>query len=100
MQTALIVLAITVLIIAVDFAYEKGLAWLKQTDAHRSLSDSLAQFSDKLSSSKLLIRLKMLPQELCPYCSSMNMRRSHRYFFEKPLSIFGLTAACIAKPDS
>jgi hypothetical protein len=30
MQTALIVLVVTVLIIAVDFAYEKGLAWLKK----------------------------------------------------------------------
>jgi hypothetical protein len=90
MQTALIVLVVTVLIIAVDFAYEKGLAWLKKTDAHRSLSNSLAQFSEKLSSSKLLVRLGLLTKELCPYCSSMHMRRSHRYFFEKPLSIFGL----------
>jgi hypothetical protein len=90
MQTTLIVLVVTVLIIAVDFAYEKGLAWLKKTDAHRSLSNSLAQFFEKLSSSKLLVRLGLLTKEWCPYCSNTHMRRSHRHFFEKPLSIFGL----------
>jgi transposase-like protein len=90
MQTALIILGITVLVVAVDIAYEKCLALLKKTRAHGLLSDSLAPFSEKLSSSKLLVRLKMLTKEWCPYCSSPYMRRSHRYFFEKPLSIFGL----------
>jgi transposase-like protein len=90
MQTALIVLVVTVLIIAVDFAYEKGLAWLKKNGRSPMLSNSLAQVSEKLSSSKLLVRIGLLTKEWCPYCSSTHMRRSHRYFFEKPLSLFGL----------
>src|ERR1041384_2006035 len=90
MQTAVIILAITGLIIAVDFLFETVRSWFKTSSAHRLLSDSLGQFSDKISSSKLLIRLKMFTKESCPYCSTMKMRRSHRYFFEKPLSIFGL----------
>ena len=90
MQTAVIILGIAVLIIAVDFGYENLRAWLKNRAAYRLLFDSLAPFSEKLSSSKLLVRLKLLTKEWCPYCSSPYMRRSHRYFFEKPLSIFGL----------
>jgi hypothetical protein len=90
MQTALIILGITVLVVAVDIAYEKCLAFLKKTRAHGLISDSLARFSDNLGSSKLLGRLKILTKEWCPYCLTPYMRRSHRYFFEKPLSIFGL----------
>jgi transposase-like protein len=90
MKTAVIILGVAVLIIAVDFGYENLRAWLKNRAAYRLLFDSLAPFSEKLSSSKLLVRLKLLTKEWCPYCSSPYMRRSHRYFFEKPLSIFGL----------
>lgn len=99
MQTALIILAVTILVITVDFAFEIVRSRLKNSGAHRLLFDSLARFSEKLqgitilpklSSSKLLSRLKMLTEESCPYCSSTHMRRSHRYFFEKPLSIFSL----------
>src|ERR1041384_8684963 len=90
MQTALLILGITVLIIAVDMAYKNCLALFKNTRAHRLLSDSLAQASEKLSSAEFLVRLRMLTKESCPYCSTMKMRRSHRNFFEKPLSIFGL----------
>src|ERR1041384_1664407 len=90
MQTAVIILAITGVIIAVDFLFETVRSWFKTSSAHRLLSDSLAQFSDKLSSSKLLIRLKVLHKESRPSCSTMNMRRSHRSSFEKPLSIVGL----------
>jgi transposase-like protein len=90
MQTALLILGITVLIIAVDIAYNNGLALFKNTRAHRLLSDSHARFSEKVSLCKLLGHLKMLSKESCPYCSTMNMRRSHRYSFEKTVSIFGL----------
>ena len=86
MQTALLILKIAVLTIAVGFFR----SWFKTSSAHRLLSDALVRASERLSSSKLFVRLRMLTTELCPHCSTMNMRRSHRYFFEKPFSIFGV----------
>src|ERR1044071_6737968 len=90
MRTGLIILALAVLIIAVNFAYENVLAWFRNLAAHRFLVESLARFSAKLNSSKFLVGLKTLTEQSCPYCSDTHMRRSHRYSFEKPLSIFGL----------
>ena len=62
MQSALIILGIAVLIIAVDFAYDKLRGLVKNRAAYRLLFDSIAPFSEKLSLSKLLVQTKNVDQ--------------------------------------
>jgi hypothetical protein len=98
MQTALLILKIAVLTIAVGFFR----SWFKTSSAHRLLSDARVRASERLSSSKLFVRLRMMTKESCPYCSTMNMRRLTDISLKSPSAslAFGLTAACMAKRDS
>ena len=93
MHTMLNILLASIFVIAVDFAYTA----LSKRVVYRSMGDSLARLwqrgvriSQSLTSSKLGAQLKSLTGESCPNCLSTNIRRSHRYSFEKLVSIFGL----------
>jgi len=91
MSTLLNILLASIFVIAVDFAY----SLLNKLEIQRSLRDSLPQLShwrlsQTLNSFKFVARLKLLTDDSCPSCRGTNIGRSHRYFFEKPLSIFGV----------
>src|SRR5690349_11695272 len=38
----------------------------------------------------MFVHLKTFTIATCPYCLSANVRRSHRHFYEKPLSLLGI----------
>ena len=38
----------------------------------------------------MFVRLKTFTIATCPYCLSAHVRRSHRHFYEKPLSLLGI----------
>jgi len=76
------ILLIGILVIAIDVAWS---SWIGNTAVYQSVRDSLSRFS-----SGWRIRLTLLNKDPCPECLSTNIRRSHRYCFEKPVSIFGL----------
>jgi hypothetical protein len=86
MSTLLSILLASIFVIAVDFAY----SLLSRVHLHRSFPNPLARLLEKLSSSRFFANLKLLTDESCPSCRSANIKRSHRYFFERPLSIFGV----------
>ncbi len=91
MSTLVNILLASIFIIAVDFAY----SLLNKWDVQKLLRDSLPRLSgwriyQKLNLSKFLPDRRVLTDESCPYCRSTQIARSHRYFFEKPISIFGV----------
>src|SRR5689334_476934 len=38
----------------------------------------------------MFVHLKTFTIATCPYCLSAHLRRSHRHFYEKPLSLLGI----------
>lgn len=91
MSTLSSILLAAIFVIAIDFVY----SLLNKLEVQRLLRDSLPQLSDrrvieKLNAFKFVARLKLLIDDSCPSCRGTNIGRSHRYFFEKPLSIFGV----------